>query len=219
MDRYPGSTRDRWGLLALIITLSLATGCVRALATAVYLVKGTNTSAEFKGLKGKRIAVVCRPLVELRYSSSGASSELARSVGDHLKNNLRRVHIVDQQRVAEWTDENTWDDFTEVGQALDADLVLGIDLEHFETLRSQTLYQGTAQVKVTVYDIAADTVIWEKKIPQYVYPPNTAIPTSEKPEAEFRRQFINKLADQIGRHFYDHDTGVDVAGDVSAVLD
>jgi len=46
-----------------------------------------------------------------------------------------------------------------------------------------------------------------------------AIPAGEKPEAQFRRQFVGYLARQIAHYFYDHDSTVDFANDSTALLD
>jgi hypothetical protein len=54
------------GLLAgLLVCLPLA-GCAKVLATAVYVIKGTNVEAEYDGLQEKRVAVVCRQLASLQ---------------------------------------------------------------------------------------------------------------------------------------------------------
>ena len=44
-------------LLTVILPSSL--GCIGAAAQFVYLIKGAKIDAEFDGLKGKRVAVVC----------------------------------------------------------------------------------------------------------------------------------------------------------------
>jgi hypothetical protein len=58
-----------------------------------------------------------------------------------------------------------------------------------------------------VYDLTdGGKQVFEKSLPRVLYPPNTPIPSAEKSEAEFRRQFITVLAEQIGRQFYSHDS-------------
>jgi hypothetical protein len=60
-------------------------------------------------------------------------------------------------------------------------------------------------------------MVFEKTLPQTVYPPNSGVPTSERQEAEFRRAFVKVLADQIARHFYAHDPNADLAQDALAM--
>jgi len=205
-------------VVALITAVVPAGGCRSLLTTVAYLVKGTEVEADFKGLQGKKVAVVCRPVTTLMFGNRTAAPELARQVSLLLQTNVPRVKVIDHQKVAEWTDSHDWNEYPEVGKALKAELVVGIDLQEFTTLQSQMLYQGKATVSVTVYDCANDgKVVYEKALPQTLYPPNTGISVSDQPEAQFRRKFIRVLADQVGRHFYAHDPHADFAQDADAL--
>jgi len=201
--------------------LSTACGCRSALATAAYLVKGTNVDAEFDGLEQKKVAVVCRPLASMTFSNANVAKDLAREVSLLLKNNVPKIEMIDQQKVNQWLDENGgWADYSEFGgeDRLGADVLVGIDLQGFSIYQSQVLYQGKANVKLTVYDCANDNeIVFEKELPQSVYPPNAVISTSEKQERQFRREYLRILADQIGRCFYAHDRHADYALDVNAL--
>jgi hypothetical protein len=201
-------------LTALSAAIATQSGCSSgALFTALYLIKGNDTPAEFPGLKDKKVAVVCRPLVQLQYSSSNAANELAVQVGRLLKENLRRVQIVDPRQVAEWTDENTSEDYVDIGKAVEAECVLAIDLEQFNLHQGQTLYQGKAKVILKVYDVATKELLFQKTLPQTVFPPNAGIPTTDRQEDEFRAQFVAELANVIGCYFYPHDPGQNYARD------
>ena len=57
--------------------------------------------------------------------------ELAQLVGMNLERNIRRAEVIGQQEVARWIDENELLECPELGKALDADIVIGIDLEDF----------------------------------------------------------------------------------------
>ena len=206
------------GLLSLAVLVACQSGCVNALAGALYVLKGNEAKAEFNGLKGKRVAVVCRPVVELQYGTASASSELATALGGLLERNIKKLECIDPQKVAEWTDENQWEDYSEIGEALDADMIVGIDLQGFSIYQGQTLFQGKAQAVIKVYDIKnGGKVVFQKTLPREVFPPNTGVPTSEKSEQEFRQQFVVVLADKIGRYFYSHDAGDDIARDAAAL--
>lgn len=216
MDRKHTFHRRR--LLTLLGGSALipAVGC-NMLATTMYVMFGQNVEAEYKGLRGRKVAVVCRPL-ESQYSNDSVAKDLAKGVGVQLQNNVPRVQVVKQRDVEKWIDENTFEEYHEIGKALGADLVLGIDLEEFSLDQGQTLYQGRAVLKIAVYDVQKGREpVWEKNLPQKLYPPSSAIPASDKPRAEFRRQFLEILAGQISRHFYDHDSTVDFANDSTAL--
>ena len=214
MDR---STRYMLPLsLAWLVALALAplqSGCRSAFATAAWMIKGNDADAEYEGLQKKRVAVICRPLVELQYSAGTRSAQdLAVQLGKMLSTRVHKISIVDPREVAEWTDEHDWDDYVEVGKALKADMVVGIDVEEFSLFQSQTLYQGKARMNVTVYNVKDGSVAYQKPIPQVIFPPNRGVDTS-MPEDDFRRRFVNHLADIIGRSFYSHDNQADIALD------
>lgn len=210
MDRSAQNVK-RWCEVFLLLALLPAVGC-SAMAAAMYVVNGIDMPAEFNGLKEKRVVVVCQPTAMLQYSTTSVSKDLARAVSKRLAANVRKIDVVDQGEVDAWIDENSWEEFSEVGKALDADIVVGIELNHFGLYQGQTLYQGKAVYSLRVYDLTEGTkLVYEKDPPEAVYPPNTAIPTSDKREPEFRRQFVGNLAEQIGRHFYAHDSQADFA--------
>jgi hypothetical protein len=216
MDRL---NRRSWFATAALATLSLsgATGC-NLMATGMYVFTGNDTAPEFNEFAGKKVAIVCRPVTALDFNNSSVATNLSQQVGTLLQKNIRDITVIDQRSVNDWTDENTWEEYVDIGKALNADLVLGIDLEDFKLYQGQTLYQGTANIHFAVYDVKKGKLhVWEKFLPQMVYPPTGGIPASERPESEFRRKFVATLAARIGQHFYAHDSTADFASD-STVL-
>lgn len=220
MDRFGRRNFLRLiGTIALLAPLVMASAGCNLVAMGLYLVQGMNQPAEFDRLRHKRVAVVCRPVTSLQYRNSTVHRELAKQVSILLDKNVHKIKLIDQREIAEWTDENNWEDYPEIGKALGADMVVGIDLDEFSLYQGQTLYQGKATISVTVYDMKSGSKdpVWEKSLPQMLYPPNSAIAAGDRPEAQFRRQFVGALADQIGRYFYEHDPTVDFSADSAAV--
>ena len=200
MDRLP----TRLGLFAAALLVACS-GC-STLLTAAYVLMPEDTPAEFKGLKGKHVAVVCKPIVELEFTDAGSARELAATVGGLLERNVRKTRVIDQQEVARWVDEHAWVDYATVGKALDADLVVGIDLEEFRLHEGATLYRGRATAHVRVFDIAAGKVVFEKRYDDFQYPADGAVPTSDRSEAQFRGMFLQILAGRIARSFHAYDS-------------
>jgi len=218
MDRSSLSSRRSRAarVVALAILVPLA-GC-NVVATGMYFLHGMNVPAECSALVGKRVAVVCRTGTSLQYNNPNVSRDLAKQVSLLLGKNVRRVHMIDQKKVLEWADENTWEDFVEIGRHLDAEIVVGIDLEDFSLFLGQTLYQGRANLDFAVYDVAkGKEPIDEHPLPQVIYPPNTPIPTTDKSEQQFRAAFIRELASQIAEYFYEHDPTATFANDSTAL--
>jgi hypothetical protein len=194
----------RLGLLATALLVACS-GC-STLLTAAYILMPEDTPAEFKGLKGKHVAVVCKPIVELEFSDAGSAREIAATVGALLERNVRKARLIDQQEVARWIDEHAWVDYPTVGKALDADLVVGIDLQEFRLHEGSTLYRGRATMHVRVFDSATGKVVFEKRYDDFQYPADGAVPTSDRSEAQFRGMFLQILAGRIARSFYAYDS-------------
>ena len=196
----------------LVLLVSLCSGC-QALLTAAYLIAPEDTPAEFTGLRGKHVAVVCKPIVELEFSDVGSARELATIVGGLLKQNVRKSRVIDEQEVARWVDENAWVDFPTLGKALDADLVVAIDLEAFHMHEGSTLYRGNATARVRVFDIQEKKVVFTKRLNDFAFPADSAIPTSDRSEAQFRAMFLQVLGGRIARSFHAYDSRTSFAED------
>ena len=193
-------------LITLVaVVLPAASGC-STLFTAAYLFQPADVPAEFTGLRGKHVAIACRPIVELEFTDAGSARELASLVGAQNGSKVRRTRIISQQEVARWVDENSWVDYPSLGKSLDADLVVGVDLEAFRLHEGSTLYRGRATAHVKVYEVATKKIVFEKRIDDFSFPANTAIPASDQSEAEFRGMFLQMLSQKISRCFHAYES-------------
>ena len=71
--------------LAIAALLAPVLGGCSTLLTVAYLVQPADVPAEFAGLKGKKVAVVCRPIIELEFTDAGSARELASLVGGPIR--------------------------------------------------------------------------------------------------------------------------------------
>lgn len=216
MDRSRSAFRvTRRGLVAALLIASLtATGCTGPLLTAMYLIKGTDVDPEFGDLKDKKVVVVCRPSTTIEFKHANACRELSVELSRLLAAKVKKIEVVDIQDVTAWTDENMWDEPTEVGEALDAQMVVAVDIHNFSLYESLTIFQGKSEMTITVYDMEDEgRIVYETSPAPSAYPPNIGIPTSDKSKMQFERQFVGSLADEIGRHFYPHDYAQQYARD------
>jgi len=179
-------------------------GC-SALATALWITGGADVKPEYDGFKEKKVAVVARPVVSLAYRDAHVDKELARRVQAILVKQVRKAQWIDQQKVEKWIDENEWETFPEVGKGVGADLVIGVEIEDFGLYKGQTVYQGTATLRVAVYDCNTNQKVYEKSLGNLNYPPNSVVPTSDVPETVFRREFVSILAEAVARLFHSYD--------------
>lgn len=206
-----------FALLGIVLVTS--SGCIHSiLATGLYLVQGGNfVSAEYDGLKGQRVVVVCRPPSSHEYQHAGAASSIARQVSRMLEINVKNIDIVDSSEVDDWTDMNDVGDFKGLGRAVNADQVVHIELEQFELYKGRTLYQGNSDVTITVYNMKENGKrVWERNLGQVLYPRHSGIPAQDKPIGMFQREYEDVLAAAIAIHFYKHDPHASFAIDAMA---
>ncbi|WP_442484703.1 hypothetical protein [Aeoliella sp. SH292] len=220
MERSPNANRlyRLAGSFVVLASLTWSTGCHQMLATGIYVLEGGNVEpAQCKEFEGKRVVVVCRPPSTSEYSHAGAARVLTRNVTTLLRENVKKVEMVEAREVDKWLDESDWDDIQELGRAVKADRLLVIDMEHFDLYKGKTLYQGAATINLTVYDVnERDKVLWEKDLGEMLFPANSAIPVQDKPAQQFEREYIAILARQIAVYFYKHDPNANFALDALA---
>ena len=156
MDRR--SLALRWPVIVCWMALLLAAcGCKSTLQSLTLLYEGYDVPAEWNGLEGKKVAVVCKPLTSLEYTSPGVDKALAEAISELLKTHVKDIHIISPQKVADLLDIKGKGDYVEIGKALGAEKVVGIDIESFGVREGATLYRGRATVHIQVFDVAAKT--------------------------------------------------------------
>lgn len=222
MDRCPPGPKRFAALLSLAIAataLVTSTGCLHMLlATGIYFWEGGNlVDAECELLQEKSVVVFCRPPAAQEFRHAGASRAIAERVGTLITLNDKSVDVVPQAKVDEWIDENGSDDYEELGKAVKADMVIHIELSHFELFKGKTVYQGNADVTVSVYDMQDNgRLVYEKEMGEFLYPVHSGVPVQDKPVTTFQREYIGVLSDAIGKNFYRHDPHADFAIDALA---
>ena len=132
-------TRRAVALLALAAAglLSL-TGCDPR--TLIYFLQPfePTISAPGPSLKGKKVVV-------LTHAASGAGTEfqaidreLAKELVSLFRKNVKKIEVVDPEKVAAWADEHpTWTDPSEVARAFEADIVIFLEIEAFQVQSAQ----------------------------------------------------------------------------------
>ncbi|MEX0938815.1 MAG: hypothetical protein WDZ59_13220 [Pirellulales bacterium] len=218
MDRSQQPVRV-WSYASLLIVLMLipSAGCHRLLATVFYAAGAGDVPAECTELVGKRVVVVCRPPSSYEFSHASAPRDLSRQVGRLLDTNVKDIDVVNPADVDNWFDASDGEDFKELAQAVDADMVVHIELADFDLYKGQTLYQGHAEVQLSVYDMTqGGEMVWEKPLGEVLYPVNSGVPVHETTLDRFHRKYVTVLSEQIARHFYAHDPHLDFAIDATA---
>ena len=207
MSVLSGHTINRpvWIFLLGCGLLLSASGCSTIL-TVAYLFHPEDVPAEYSGLRGKHVVVVCKPIVELEFTDAGTARELAERIGANIRVNVRGVKIISQQEVSRWLDENAWVDYPTLGKSVDADLVVGIDLDHFSLHEGSTLYRGRTTIHMQVHDIKDDLIVFDKRMDDFIFPADSAIPTADQSEQQFRGLFLRILAGRLSRCFHAYES-------------
>jgi len=221
MERsHTGPLELRIAAVALVAASIVVTtgGCGAMLATGMYVVQGGNMApAEFDGLKGQRVVVVCRPPSSNEYRHAGASRAVSQRVSELLVDNVRNIDVVNPREVDNWLDECDWGDFKELARAVHAEKVVYVELNDFDLFKGKTLYQGRADVTVMVYDMKNHRRLeWDRHLGQILFPTNSGIPAQDKPEQQFEREFVGIVATRIAEEFYKHDANSAFAIDALA---
>ena len=210
--------------IGILVILGLsATGCTSLLFTLLYLIKGPNTPAEFKGLKGKKVVIGCRTVTTADVTNEGVPRELAHKVNYDFKKNIRKIQMVDQAEVDKSLKKKMYriKDFRELGTEFDTDYVIGVELERFQTAseHSPGNYQGRARFIVKVFDMNDEgRQVFNKTSDEIVYPPNSVIDSGNRDPEQFRREFVNRVALHVGKYFYSYNPHDFVAEDARAGL-
>lgn len=221
MDRFHARIAAAKRFVALLLSAALLvsnTGCPSLIATGIYVLDGGNLApADFDGLKGQRVVVMCKPPSSNEFRHAGAARAIAAKVSELLVKNVKNIDVVNPREVDNWVDESDWGDFRELAQAVHADKVVHIELEDFELYKGKTLYQGHASVTLTVYDMKNHGKdIFTKNIGEVLYPVNSGIPAQDKPVQQFEREFVDIVAARVATNFYRHDPNESFAMDAMA---
>ena len=122
-----GSPHVRLIVLTLAVLIP-SSGCIGISAHLLYFIKGgQKIDAEYKGLNGKRVAVVCVS-ENASYGPNSISSVMERSVAALLRERVQKIEVIHPEEVADWIDTNDWNqmDYRDIGRGVAADKVLAI---------------------------------------------------------------------------------------------
>lgn len=200
----------------LVAAMLLCTsGCVTFMANMVKVIKGTDAPAEFDKFKDKKVAVIVSTPTGLNKDASGII--MSTYVHALLATNVHKVKMVNQDEVNRIISDlpANQSDLSVIGNRLNADYVLAIDIANLKLKDGQTLYKGSSTTEMAVYEVAnGSSPVFSKSLPDFVFP-QTGVPITDTDEATFQRFYLRQVAQRIARTFYPYDPTVDVAVDAS----
>lgn len=218
MSRTPSLARTL-ALAALPLLLATSTGCT-FLSQVVMTLQDRRMPADFAGLEGKKVAVVCLEPQLLR-TPGGDAEALARAVGKELAANVKDVQIISEAKIADWMDQkDDVIDFRDVAKGVKADMVVGIDLKSFSIHEpGGTLLKGRTTVEAKVYDMSKPQIpVYTIEETQIAFPESGARHVTEN-EANFRVLFVQQIAHKLAKKFYAYDKTLDFNSDAKFIGD
>jgi hypothetical protein len=194
-----------WAVLALLL-IGPNTGCVGLTVQIANMLGMQMVPAEYAGLRGRRVAVVCQ-VPDNGYGPETASESLAIELERYLRSHVKQVTFVPRHEVNNWLDVHAdrLIDYARMGKSLKADKVLLVEFGSFSYRDNATLYQGRADFNITVFDTETGEREYEFTEPDMVFPSDTAYHLTDMSDDKFRRAFIAWIAADIGRRFHMND--------------
>lgn len=199
--------------VVLAIGLLSNAGCAGLAANIMHAIYGHDQPPEFEGLKKQRIAILCENEKGILKDETTTSIELAmrKVIGSKLK----KVTLVEPSEMNRWLeDPNASENMAKhVGKGVNADIVIYASVKNVKLYEGKTMYRGSSDVNVDVYDIAQDKYVFTKSLPAYTFPQTAAISTTEMDEARFKRMYIMMVSERMSRIFVPSEMGADLATD------
>lgn len=132
----------------------------------------------------------------------------------------KKVKVLSQTEVDKFKMKNpTWKQMgaAEIGQKLGADFVLEIWLDKMRLYQPGSLnniYEGRAEVFVSIYEIGADGGELKDKYPlSFQYPRTGVFSADNTPESTFKGQFVENLVKEIAKMHTDHKPSNSIASE------
>lgn len=205
-------------LILIIVCILPSTGCIGMVANLLNVVGAGLMPAAFPGLEEKKVAVVCVSNSEL-FGPTSTSSDIGLRVSKLLASKVKKIEVVQPQKVDDWIDLNGWDmvDFVSIGRGVEADMVVAIDIDAMSLHDGPTMFKGRSIIHIVVYDMITGEEVFSRSPPEVEFPVTAGVPSTSTSEREFRKLFMDNLAGRIARQFYAFDINEDVASDVETL--
>jgi len=205
-----------WALL-LCLTLGSTTGCTALIKTLVVLLHDPRVKPEYD-LTKKRVALITT--VDGMSPKDASAVVMTNNFKGFIKHELKgkKVTMVDQEDVDRAFEDQPMEhkNYAQIGSQTDADCVIVINIKDLKLKQSKTLYQGSCECSVRVYETdKGRECVLQEDINDLLYPTGGK-PITECTEAQFRGHYLGLLARRASRLFYKYDPSEDHALDAAA---
>ena len=223
--RLLANARVRLALVALLAGGSLLaiTGCdPRTLAYFLQPFEPTIAPPCETSFQGKKVVILCSGGRRLDRGILLARARPEQELATILRNKVKKITVVDPDKVTTWVDAHPKEtDPAEIARDFDADIVIYLEVEQFQTQSPADLnmIHGEARVHVKAYEMEHPTNSKGKPIKDQPkeareiydgyaepsFPERGPIPIdSGSSRAKFRITFVKVVAKEISWHFIEH---------------
>lgn len=179
-------------------------------------------------LKGRKVVVLTHATSSATSDFRSVDRELTREFVKILRDNVKRIEVIEPQRVWDWVDAHpSWSEPAEAAKAFDADVVIFLEMEGFQIQdpSSPGLFKGLAKTHVQVTELAYPKNSKGKpqtdkpKEPDVIFDEirDTEFPKRGHMEmdasvsrAGFKNKFVKLVATELSWYFVDHAYGDDI---------
>ena len=162
----------------------------------------------------EKVLVICSTPESIRSDYPSLNYDLLEQITYILKRH--DVKVMDTGKVATWLDDNggVWNDVDELAENFDADFIIHVDIDEFDYREpnSPNLLRGKAFGNVTAYEVIeldgskqAQSVFASEYTSEY--PSHLPVSIESESPKVFRKKYTDRIADQIGRFFYNYHSG------------
>lgn len=220
-------------LAAALVAMSLLTtltGCDPR--TLIYFLQPYEPTIPAPGpsLKNKKVVVLSAADAATLGRFPGLERDLARQFTNNLKKN-KKITTVETEKVANWLEAHPdWSDPAEAARDFEADVVIVLEVEQFQTRHpgSLNVLEGSSKVHIRAFELAhpknskGKPITDQPKESEEIYddyqettfPIRGPIPMdSGVGESTFKNKLLQVVADECSWHFIEHSQG-DIIQDV-----
>ena len=169
--------------------------------------------------KGKKVVVLCTSPEKAKGGYSSLDVDVITEVSRRMKEH--KIDVVNGNKIASWIDDNGGileeADVLEIGRIFEADYIVSVELTDFgiQEENSPGLYRGHAQGTVSVLAMQSGKNPKEKRPGKTIYskafsstyPRHQPISSEHVSAPVFRKQYLDRVSDEVARLFYDHRPG------------
>ena len=212
------------GLTALAATLPLS-GCDPRQALFFLQPFDPKIAPPCPSLKGKRVVILASCVAGTQAEYVGIDREIASALAKTLRQNVKRVDVVDVEKVYDWSrSKPSMTDPADAAVAFEADVVIFLEIQKFQIQdpRDLAMYQGKANIHVQVTELdhpkddrghilkdkpkESKVILEEDRDSEFPVTGGISIDAGTS-KATFKNRFMKVVNEQIGWFFVEHAPG------------